>query len=107
MQGGHQHVIKKDLLCFVTKQGQGLSDGFPRIIFLHGTRHATSLTVATVRESLMQRFTDENIRFQYITRQEYLDRHVDNFSIVYINCTYADIEKVLLFQRITFVLLPS
>jgi len=113
VQGGHRRVSKKDLLCFITKLRQGLSDDFLKIIFHYNTRQATSLAIATVRQSLMQRFTVENIGFRSITRQQYIDRHVDNFSnrlynprplerkaIVYIDCTYLDIEKSSCFRAL-------
>lgn len=64
------------------------------------------MAVATVRQSLMIRFVPENIGFQAITRDQFIERHVTEFSnalyntepqvrkaIIYEDCTYLDIEK--------------
>ncbi|KYM96864.1 hypothetical protein ALC62_12474 [Cyphomyrmex costatus] len=45
--GGYRYVHKKDLLMFLCKMRQGLSDEFLRIIFQYPSRRATSMAVAT------------------------------------------------------------
>ncbi|EFN69789.1 hypothetical protein EAG_15490, partial [Camponotus floridanus] len=45
---------------FLCKMRQGLSDEFLCAMFQYSSRQATSLAVATVRQSLMQRFVPTN-----------------------------------------------
>ena len=99
--GGHHYVNKKDLLCFLCKLKQGLSDEFQWVMFQYSSRQAESLAISTVRESLMLRFVTENIGFQSITREQFIRDHVTDFSnllynetpeeakaIVYNDCSY-------------------
>ncbi|KAJ8941460.1 hypothetical protein NQ318_016900 [Aromia moschata] len=103
---GHRYVHKKDLLCFLCKMRQGVSDEFLKVIFNYSSRQSASLAIATVRQSLTLRFSPENIGFGAITRQEYIANHVTEFAthlyneipqepkaIIYNDCTYLDIEK--------------
>jgi len=78
--GGHRYVSKKDLLMFLCKMRQGLSDNFLKVIFQYSSRQAVSMAVATVRQSLMQRFVPNNIGFDAITRDDYITRHVTDFA---------------------------
>ncbi|EFN69791.1 hypothetical protein EAG_03885, partial [Camponotus floridanus] len=57
-----------------------LSDEFLCAMFQYSSRQATSLAVATVRQSLMQRFVPTNIGFDAITREDYIARHVTQFA---------------------------
>ncbi|XP_058801453.1 uncharacterized protein LOC131670101 [Phymastichus coffea] len=111
--GGHRYVSKKDLLCFLCKLKQGLSDEFLWVMFHYSSRQATSLAISTVRQSLMTRFVDENIGFGSITREEYIERHITPFAnrlynatpeeptaIVYNDCTYLNIEKSSCFKAL-------
>ncbi|EZA54546.1 hypothetical protein X777_05526, partial [Ooceraea biroi] len=104
--GGYRYVTKKDLLTFLCKLRQGLSDEFLKVIFNYSSRQAVSLAIGTVRKSLMQRFVPSNIGFQAITRENYIARHVTEFSnalynpepnvpraIAYIDGTYSYIPK--------------
>ncbi|EFN63420.1 hypothetical protein EAG_13279, partial [Camponotus floridanus] len=88
------------------KLRQGLSDEFLKVIFHYPSRQTVSLTIQTVRRSLMQRFVPQNIGFQAITRNEFIERHVTDFAnglynpqsnepriIAYIDGTYAYIHK--------------
>lgn len=106
-----RRLTKKDLLCFLCKLKQGLSDEFLCLIFNYSSRRTVSHVISTVRQSLMIRFVPENIGYQAITRQQYIDRHVTDFSnklyntqpenriaIVYNDCSYLDIEKSSCFQ---------
>lgn len=101
-----RHINKKDLLTFLCKLRQGLSDDFLKVIFNYPSRQSTSLAMATVRKSLAQRFVQENIGFDAITRAMFIDRHVPPFAnhlynnepdnakaIVYIDGTYSYIPK--------------
>ncbi|EZA50292.1 hypothetical protein X777_11303 [Ooceraea biroi] len=60
-EGGHRHVSKRDLLLFLCKLRQGLSDEFLKVIFHYSSRQLISLTIKTVRTSLMQQFVPQNI----------------------------------------------
>lgn len=106
VEGGYRSVSKKNLLTFLCKLRQGLSDEFLKVIFKYPSRQATSLVIGRVRELLMQRFVPENIGFGSITREEYIQRHVTEFAnelynpepdipkaIAYIDGTYSKIEK--------------
>lgn len=110
-QNQRRFVSEKDLLTFLCKIKQGLSDHFLKAIFNYPTRQCVSMVVSNVRLSLMQRFVPENIGFQAITRQEYMERHVTPFAnrlynpnpevpvaIAYIDGTYCEIPKSTNFQ---------
>lgn len=75
-----RHIYKKDLITFLCKIRQGLSDEFLKIIFCYSTRQAVSMAISTVRKSLLQRFVRGNVGFQSITREEYIARHVTTFA---------------------------
>lgn len=64
------------------------------------------MAIAIVRQSLMMKLVHENIGFQAIIREEFIQRHVTEFSnvlynadperqiaMIYEDCTYLDIEK--------------
>lgn len=111
--GGYRYVSKKDLLCFLCKLRQGLSDELLKVIFQYSSRQVVSMAIATVRQSLMIRFAPENIGFEAITREDYIERHVTPFAnhlynptphepkaITYIDCTYLNIEKSSCFKAL-------
>lgn len=77
---GIRFINKKDLLMFLCKLKQGLSDEFLKVIFRYSSRQNVSLTITNVRQSLMQRFVPSNIGLQAITRNEYITRHVTEFA---------------------------
>ncbi|XP_018394741.1 PREDICTED: uncharacterized protein LOC108773430 [Cyphomyrmex costatus] len=79
-EGGYRYVTKKHLLMFLCKMRQGLSDDFVCAMFQYSSRQATSLAIATARQSLMQRFVPANIGFDAITRENYIARHVTEFA---------------------------
>jgi len=95
-------VSKRDLLVFLCKMRQGLSDDFFKVSFNYPTRQSVSAVVAKVRQSLMQRFVPANIGFRSLTREEHIDEHVTPFAnilcksnperrqaIVYVDGTYS------------------
>lgn len=109
-------VTKKNLLTFLCKMKQGLSDNFLKIIFNYPTRQCVSMVISNTRLSLMQRFVPNNIGFQAITRQEFITRHVTPFAnmlynpnperpvaIAYIDGTYCEIPKSKNFQVPTYL----
>lgn len=73
-------VEKKDLIMFLCKMRQGNADEFSKVIFRYSTRQKVSLKVAIVRKSLMAKFVPENIGFNAITREEFIERHVPPFA---------------------------
>ncbi|XP_058806543.1 uncharacterized protein LOC131672967 [Phymastichus coffea] len=108
---GHRYISKKDLLCFLCKLSHSLSDDFLCVMFYYPSRQSTGMQIATVRQSLSARFCHGNIGFDAMTREEFIERHVTPFAnqlynhtpqypraIVYIDCTYLDIEKSSCFQ---------
>lgn len=103
---GIRNVTKKDLLIFLCKLRQGLSDEFLKVLFQYSSRQAVSLAISKVRQSLVNRFVPDNIGFQAITREEYIMRHVTPFAnelynselaipkvIAYIDGTYSYTHK--------------
>lgn len=52
----HRKVYRKDLLAFLLKLHQGISDDLLKILFKYSSRQSVSMAIATVRKSLMQRF---------------------------------------------------
>jgi len=109
----YRQICKKDLLCFLCKFRQGLCDDLLCLMFQYSPRQATSLAISIVKQSLVTRFVVENIGFQAITKQQFIDRHVTDFSnrlynpdpqnrkvIVYNDCTYLDIEKNSCFKAL-------
>ena len=104
--GGFRYVKKKDLIMFLFKLRQGLSDEFLRVIFKYSTRSNVSTVIATVRKSLMIDFVPDNIGFDSITREYYIENHVTPFAnqlynenpniprvIAYIDGSYCYIPK--------------
>ncbi|CAB0042483.1 unnamed protein product [Trichogramma brassicae] len=73
-------ITRRDLLIFLTKMRQGLSDEFLTAIFQLSSRQYTSLVIKEVRKSLMRRFVSENIGLRAITREQYMERHVTAFA---------------------------
>lgn len=107
-----RHISKKDLLLFLCKIRQGLSDYFLKVIFNYSSRQSVSLTIRNVRTSLMLRFVPQNIGLNAITRDEYIQRHVTEFAnalyndedvqkvIAFIDGTYSYVEKFSNFQAL-------
>lgn len=51
-----RYITKNDLLMFLLKLRQGLSDDFLKVIFQQSSRQAVSLAISLVRQSLEKRF---------------------------------------------------
>lgn len=104
---GKRRIIKdRDLLMFLCKIRQGLSDEFLKVIFEYSSRQVVSMVISCVRRSLMQRFVPGNLGFEAITREQYITQHVTEFAnylyndepetrrvIAYMDGTYAPTEK--------------
>lgn len=103
---GFRYISKKDLLAFLCKLKQGLSDEFPKVIFNYPSRQAVSLTIRKSLDFIMIRFVPNNIGFRSIIREHYVTGHVIEFAnelynenpksrraIAIIDATYANIDK--------------
>lgn len=111
---GFRYVSRKDLLCFLCKIRQGVSDEFLRVIFRYSTRQSVSLAIKTALHSLSINFVPNNIGFGCIPRENYIAEHVTDFAnqlynprpdmgrraIVIIDGTYAYIEKSSNFREL-------
>lgn len=106
-----RNVTKKHLLTFLCKIRQGLSDEFLTFMFGYSSRQNTSMAIATVRRSLVQRFVPQHIGFNAITRDQFIATHVTPFAnelynndpqvpkaISYIDATYCKVEKSSCFR---------
>ena len=76
----YRYVQKKDFLLFLCKLRQGLSDDFLKVVFNYSSRQAVSMAIATVRKSLLATFDRQNVGFQSIPRNDFIERHVTEFS---------------------------
>lgn len=102
----HRKVKRIDLLTFLCKMRQGLSDNFLKILFGYSSRSAVSMVIQTVRKSLMQRFVRANIGFGAITREEYINQHVSDFANELYNPEPANKVAIAYFDA-TYVYMPK
>ena len=111
--GKVRYVKKKVLLTFLSKMCQNLSDNFFKIIFQFSSRQVVSLSIDTVRRSLMLRFVPHTIGLNAITREQYIEkggtdlanRHFnpnpnDPVATAYINGTYVYMHKSSYFREL-------
>lgn len=102
---GHtRHITKKELIAFLMKFRQGLSDDFIKSLMNFPSRQSISLSITKVRTSLMTRFVPENLGItshEVRDKERYIKRHVPEFhnrlynpnpdraqAILYPDCTY-------------------
>lgn len=85
--GKLRYVKKQDLLVFLCKMKQGLSDDFLKVIFNLKSRQTVSSIIDYVRRSLTEFFVPQNIGPEAITRQDYIEQHVTEFHSVQTFCT--------------------
>jgi len=69
-------VSRRDLITFLGKLRQVLSDGLMKVILNYSTLQCVSMAISKVRQSLIQRFVPENIGFTKITREHFIDQHI-------------------------------
>lgn len=104
--GTLRYIHRKDLLLFLCKMKQGISDDFLKTIFDYSSRQNVSSVIDLVRLSLLERFVPDNIGPQSINRQQFINQHVTDFAnelynpepaerkaIVAIDTTYSYIHK--------------
>jgi len=110
-ENGLRYITKRDLITYLCKMKQGISDDFLKVIFSHSSRQAVSMACDKVRQSLKIRFVREKVGVNSITRQNYIQNHVPEFAntlynpdpnqekaISYIDGTYLEVEKSSNFQ---------
>lgn len=90
----YRRITRKDLLLFLCKLRHSISDDSLRTIFKYSTIQAVSLAVTNVRKSLMVRFVSENIDLDCMTREQFINTHVPDFSCILYNPTPED-EKLM------------
>jgi hypothetical protein len=71
---------KKELLLFLVKIRQGLSDDFLKVMFKYSTRQIVSWNIACVRKTLTAKFVKKHLGLDAITRAEYVEKHISDFS---------------------------
>lgn len=101
-----RYINRKDLLVFLCKMKQGMSDDFLRTIFDYSSRQNVSSVIDLVSLLLLARFVPNNIDPESINRQQFIHQHVTDFAnklynpepqerkvVVAIDATYAYIDK--------------
>ncbi|GLV46425.1 hypothetical protein CBL_20765 [Carabus blaptoides fortunei] len=78
--GKRRYTSKKNLLTFLCKMRQGLSDEFLKDIFDYSSRQNVSSVIDYVRLALTERFVPMSIGTASITRADYIAQHVTPFS---------------------------
>lgn len=99
-------ITKKDLMAFLMKVTQDLSDEVLKALLNFKSRQSVSLSITAVLRSLSRRFVVENLGPAAITRANFINNHVTEFAnelynpdpenrvaIIYIDGTYLKIEK--------------
>lgn len=111
---GFRHASRKDLLTFLCKIKQNLSDDFIKVVLSYSSRQAVSLAVSIVRRSLMIGSIPRNVSTAAIIRKAYIDQHVPAFAnalynpnpvtpqaIAIVDETYAYIDKSSSYQELS------
>lgn len=95
-----------DLLCFLSKMRQGLSDEFLRAIFGYSTRQAVSAAISRVRKGLVDKFVPKFLGLQAITRNDLIEKHVPEYAQELYNPTPSE-KKVVLIIDGTYIYIPK
>jgi len=108
-----RRLSKRDLLCYLCKMKQGVSDELLAHIFGYASRQSVSLKITAVRKVLANQFCTENIGFGAISRNDFILRHVTDFAnrlynnqpespkaVAYADCTYLKIDQSSCFQAL-------
>jgi len=106
IDGTNRNIYTKDLLLFLCKMRHGLSDEFLRFMFSRSTRQNVSMTVSKVRQSLMANFVPLHLGLGALTREEYMQRHVTDFSNTLYNPEPEQRKAILVIDG-TYIRIPK
>lgn len=109
MCNNYRHVTKKQLIAFLIKLRQGLSDRFLKSFMHYSSRQNVSLAISLVRESLMVRFVRDNLGFNSMEvrdRNNFIQTHVTEFSNILYN-PEPNIRRAILYPDCTYIRAPK
>jgi len=86
ISGNLRYIEKKDLILFMCKLRQGLSDQFLKAMFNYSSRQSVSITIVKVT-FLDRNIVPLNLGYGHITREEYINNHIDDFYNILYNET--------------------
>jgi hypothetical protein len=75
-----RNIVKRDLILFLTKMRQEISDDILKVIFEYSSRQAVSMAIGKVLKILMHDFVPKYLGLEAITRDQYIEKHVTEFS---------------------------
>ena len=92
---GEKHKMNsRDLLLFLVKLRQGLSDQFLKVLFGYRTRGNVSIRVRVVRKTLMARFVKKHLGLSAISRDSFVADHVSDFACKLYIHDFDDIGRI-------------
>lgn len=97
---------KVDLLCFLAKMRQGLSDEFLRAIIGYSSRQSVSAAISRIRNGLVDRFVPKYLGLQAISREELIEKHVPDYAQVLYNPTPEKKAAILIIDG-TYIYIPK
>jgi hypothetical protein len=65
-----RNIVKRDLILFLTKMRQAISDDILKVIFEYSSRQAVSMAIGKVRKILMHDFVPKYLELEAITRDQ-------------------------------------
>ncbi|KAJ8969768.1 hypothetical protein NQ314_001605 [Rhamnusium bicolor] len=78
-EGGHDYVSKKDLLVFLCKLKQGLSDNFLKVIFDYSSRQSTSYVIAKLLNTdLGAKWRQEHVEASHFFTNKDIDKIIND-----------------------------
>lgn len=107
--GKNRVPTKKDMIAFLMKLRQGLSDEYIKVIMSYTSRQAVSLAITIARSTLMQTFVPNNLGFhchELRNRGQFIERHVTSFSNILYNSQPHN-PKAILFPDCTYLKVPK
>ena len=97
---------KRDVMLFLTKIRQALSDDFLKVIFEFSSRQAVSMAISTIRKVLMHDFVPKHLGLQALSREDYIQKHVTDFATDLYNPT-PEHKVAILTADGTYVYIPK
>ena len=80
LEGEECKMNATDLLMFLVKLRQGLSDEFLRVMFRQSTRANVSMRISVATKTLMQKFVPLHLGLEAISRDTFVAEHVSDFA---------------------------